>query len=399
MYRSSSKKHRTNIVLACNVNGNHIQHIRWFKNDIELQPLDDLIEFESHKLILKNPTHDTDGSYRCTAHNQIGTIRSDLYRLEVENDNAEPNVNRRHYGFKCAHHPHKKVSSDVIDHANKVSTTLLCRGKRSGFAAKRSADESAPDAMKQGARRQLSVPENRQAVLSCDLKHVDKNGDNVLVKWKRDGKLVRQVKLNGPASDVADTNIMENPMLRSDEHILLNNKNGSLIITATVPTDAGVYDCFVYKNSDSPMTVQSTELTIIEELKFSPKPTSKHLEIGSVGKLHCKVQGTPTPQVRWIKVTFSKSPSVAHLSRKIKFLFFILGWQRRITGPRRRHQRNARVSQCFRKRSRQLYVHCKQHSGHDHGNRGHFAGHRAKIHCETIRIDSGERNVTSVDAL
>lgn len=303
MYRSSSKKHRTNIVLACNVNGNHIQQIRWFKNDIELQPLAERIAFESHKLILKTPDRNADGSYRCTARNQIGTIRSDLYRLEVDSENAE-NINRRHYGFKCAHHPHKKLNSDVVDHANKVSTTLLCRGKRSGFAFKRNADgdTTSPDAFKQNARKQLNVHENRQATLSCDLKHIDKNGDNVLVKWKRDGKLIRQVKLNGPASDVADTNIMENPMLRSDEHISLNNKNGSLIITATVPTDAGIYDCFVYKNSDNPITVQSTELTIIEELRFSPKPTSKQLEMGSIGKLHCKVQGTPTPQVRWIKV-------------------------------------------------------------------------------------------------
>lgn len=305
MYRSSSRKHRSNIVLACNVNGNHIQQIRWFKNDVELQPLDDRTEFEGHKLILRNPDRSTDGSYRCTARNQIGTIRSDLYRLEVDNDSADEKVNRHQYGFKCAHHPHKKVNGDVIDLANKVSTTLLCRGKRSGFASKRNADEPLPETLKQSIRRQLSVHENRQAVLPCDLKHVDKSGDNVLVKWKRDGKLVRQVKLNGPTSDMADTNIMENPMLRSDEHISLNNKNGSLIITATVPTDAGIYDCYVYKNSDSAITVQSTELTIIEELRFSPKPTSKQLEMGSVGKLHCKVQGTPTPQVRWIKVTWN----------------------------------------------------------------------------------------------
>lgn len=314
MYRSPSKKHRSNIVLACNVNGNHIQQIRWYKNGVELQPLIDRIEFESHKLILKNPNHDTDGSYRCTARNQIGTIRSDLYRLEVNNDITDENVNRRHNGFKCAHHPHKKVNSEVIDHANKVSTTLLCRGKRSGFAGKPNAY-----ALKQSARLQLSVHENRQAVLNCDLKHVDNNGDNVSVKWTRDGKLIRRVKLNGPASDVADTNIMENPMSRSVEHILLNNKNGSLIITATVPTDAGVYDCFVYKNSDNPIAVQSIELTIVEELRFSPKPTSKQVEMGSIGKLHCKVQGTPTPQVRWIKVTLSLVGDIQFL---LLFLIF-----------------------------------------------------------------------------
>lgn len=48
------------------------------------------------------------------------------------------------------------------------------------------------------------------------------------------------------------------------------------------------------------------ELKIIEQLKFVPQPTSKHLELGQIGKVHCKVQGTPTPQVKWIKVNLIK---------------------------------------------------------------------------------------------
>lgn len=47
-----------------------------------------------------------------------------------------------------------------------------------------------------------------------------------------------------------------------------------------------------------------TELNIIEKLKFTPPPTSKGLEIGGIGKIHCKVQGTPTPQIHWTLVRF-----------------------------------------------------------------------------------------------
>lgn len=50
-------------------------------------------------------------------------------------------------------------------------------------------------------------------------------------------------------------------------------------------------------------SVQVSELNVIEKLKFAPPPTSKGLEISSVGKIHCKVQGTPTPQIQWTKVS------------------------------------------------------------------------------------------------
>lgn len=43
---------------------------------------------------------------------------------------------------------------------------------------------------------------------------------------------------------------------------------------------------------------------IAEKLKFSPPPVNKKLELGSVGKIHCKAQGgtSGSPTVRWIKI-------------------------------------------------------------------------------------------------
>lgn len=42
-------------------------------------------------------------------------------------------------------------------------------------------------------------------------------------------------------------------------------------------------------------------LSITANLRFTPKPpTSKNLELGSVTKIHCKAQGTPSPTVHWI---------------------------------------------------------------------------------------------------
>lgn len=69
-----------------------------------------------------------------------------------------------------------------------------------------------------------------------------------------------------------------------------------------ISSDHGIYECNTFHENDSPISSRKTNLTVIEQLKFVPQPTSKNLEMGTVGKVHCKVQGSPTPQVKWTKV-------------------------------------------------------------------------------------------------
>lgn len=80
-------------------------------------------------------------------------------------------------------------------------------------------------------------------------------------------------------------------------------RNGSLLLSSAVPSDAGLYECLVYKNSEpiTPTASNKIDLTVIEKLKFAPQPASKNLELGSTAKIHCKVQGTPTPLVAWTR--------------------------------------------------------------------------------------------------
>lgn len=66
------------------------------------------------------------------------------------------------------------------------------------------------------------------------------------------------------------------------------------------------FQCSIHRNGGNGVqSVQVSDLIVIEKLKFVPPPTSKGLEIGSVGKIHCKVQGTPTPLIQWTKVSFN----------------------------------------------------------------------------------------------
>lgn len=64
-----------------------------------------------------------------------------------------------------------------------------------------------------------------------------------------------------------------------------------LTITSVVPGDEGLYECALFSDSGALVEYSKMkyDLQINDKLKFSPKPTSRNLELGSVSKVHCKV--------------------------------------------------------------------------------------------------------------
>lgn len=299
----------SSVVLQCRINGNRLHEVRWYKNSQQLESSSSInIDNELHQLIIRHPTTNDNGDYNCMARNTIGSVFSDMYRVEIHMNVANiPNSNYFH--AKKLYCSHKNT------HTTAKLKILLCRHKRSSsystigvngrYHRKRAAIEEPnqqPDALQKPIRKRVSIAENRSVTINCDLKHLDRKSGQFIVKWKKDGKLFRQSNLNDLSSDSAHLNPMENLLLRDDGRILMNPKNGSLQIASTIPSDAGTYECSILKNGDTVFSMQTTDLSIIEKLKFSPLPTSKGLEMGTVGKVHCKVQGTPTPQILWKKV-------------------------------------------------------------------------------------------------
>lgn len=301
---SASLKPHNNfaLVLHCRVNGNRLHEVRWFKNSqqIEASPSID-IDNDMHRLIIKHPTTNDDGNYNCMARNRVGSVYSDSYRVEIH---TSPTSAQNSNYF----HSTRLYCSHKTAHANAKPKILLCRHKRSDVRLhrKRAAAEELnqqPDAHQKSMRKRLSVSENDSITINCDLRHSDRKVGQFV--WKKDGKLFRQSNVNDLSGDLANMNpISENSLLRDDGRVSMNSKNGSLTIANTIPSDAGIYECLIFKSGDSIFSMQTTELSIIEKLKFSPLPTSKGLEIGKLGKVHCKVQGTPIPQVHWQKVCF-----------------------------------------------------------------------------------------------
>lgn len=278
--------------LRCRINGNHLHEIRWIKDNQFVEPASKHIELDAHRLTIRHPIRGDSGVYKCIARNRIGSIQSKPLKVEFLAADGY-HVNR--HPLVCA-----RFNRDSTDD----STALLCGYKRNDYRsqAKRSANDE-PEALQKPARKRFNVDEARGAILNCDMRHIDRDAQ-LIVRWKKDGKLIRQASLNGMSTgDSININPLENPLLRDDGRLSVHTKNGSLIITSTIPSDSGFYECSVSQNGNGISSVNTLELTIIEKLKFSPAPTSsKGLEMGSIGKIHCKVQGTPTPQIQWIKV-------------------------------------------------------------------------------------------------
>lgn len=72
-------------------------------------------------------------------------------------------------------------------------------------------------------------------------------------------------------------------------------------MTAVFASDTGLYECHIYNEHEAQIGHKRSALRVIEQLRFVPQPTSKNVEKGTVAKVHCKVQGTPTPSVKWTK--------------------------------------------------------------------------------------------------
>lgn len=155
--------------------------------------------------------------------------------MQVEIDNT---VNDTHGAFMC----------DLeTTNTSPLETTLMCRYEHINdvhngrFHRKRSASEGGSQLLSTSKRKKISVAENHLATISCDVSRLERKMSQVSVRWKKDGKLIRQSMLNEPNTDMM-SNPMENPLIRDDGRIIMDSKNGSITITSTIPSDSGIYE-------------------------------------------------------------------------------------------------------------------------------------------------------------
>lgn len=79
--------------------------------------------------------------------------------------------------------------------------------------------------------------------------------------------------------------------------------SGNLHIFRSAMGDDGLYQCQSVDQETRGVVQRgaSYEVSVRYKLKFTPTPTSKKLELSAPGKVHCKAQGTPWPEIKWYR--------------------------------------------------------------------------------------------------
>lgn len=186
-----------------------------------------------------------------------------------------------------------------------ASPTKLCRGKRGGDnnvlrAARNIQFVQHPS--------DATIHEGHAVILDC-LYNTASGDRNQTIKWRKDGAFFRHLDLSKASFEG-----LEKIFGRDHARVLVSKENGSLVFNHTQASDDGVYDCVVTNNEDgTELNSNAAKLTIIAKLKFNPKPVGKTLELGSIGKIHCKAQGTPNPQITWQRDGVGQLPEGASI--------------------------------------------------------------------------------------
>ena len=306
---------RNEALLKCHVEGSSgdgLLEIEWFRNSEKLSSLRN-IELQENRLIIRQPTANDNGLYRCIGSNAAGRVMSKKgYLLKWSNADDANDISNEELKVASSCIPRLKKNQKLSPQS--LDQIFLCRNKRGGAGAGAGglmpvSGTNLPTAeasIVQGPSGKKSYNENDFVELPCAYEISPKykqSSIGVKLRWHKDGKLLRQLELNEATGAATTAEPNKDMLVREEARVLVSSRNGSLIFSEIIASDAGQYLCQLIVEGHSPISSSSAELQIIEQLKFSPQPTSKFLELGSVGKVHCKAQGTPTPQIKWIKVS------------------------------------------------------------------------------------------------
>ncbi|XP_035892810.1 tyrosine-protein kinase-like otk [Anopheles stephensi] len=321
-------------------------HVEWYRNEQKLSKSPH-IELQRRKLHIKNASAKDNGVYSCL-----------LVVVVSRTDGSRRIALRSAKNYRLKLKPGTNYGEGKID-CTKNHNLLLCRGKRGDRQLSSLAegstehpvvpmgDEAMAPAQLQLATERQSFPggpapvrivlhpvttvvnESQPVVFNCGFRvtgNDSSGGGGFVLRWRKDGKVIRRWDnmAEGTTVPTDDSVTMSgatesSSMFRDDARIHVDRTNGSLVFGSVVASDEGTYDCQITNNaSDFLVSSTAAELQIISNLRFTPKPpTSKNLELGSIAKIHCKAQGTPTPTVHWTVVT-ENGPSASALPESIE---------------------------------------------------------------------------------
>ncbi|XP_030554097.1 tyrosine-protein kinase-like otk [Drosophila novamexicana] len=288
---------RNELLLKCHVegaSGDEPLHIEWYRDSAKLSTWQN-VELQQHRLLVRQPSDADDGLYRCIASNAAARVMSKQGYVYRHQSSALGVA-------KCL--PRLKKNQKLPESWGKQ--IFLCRGKRGGSGGMDQAMSlpPSPEGLRivQGPNAKLIIKEGDSAALSCLYElPAELQNQRVQLRWRKDGKILRHVELGETLIPGLALDYGKDTLLREDGRLVLHKQNGTMSFNSIIASDAGQYMCQIQLEGHAAVNSSPGTLEVIEQLKFMPQPTSKNLELGSLGKLHCKAQGTPTPQVQWLR--------------------------------------------------------------------------------------------------
>ncbi|XP_059607865.1 tyrosine-protein kinase-like otk [Phlebotomus argentipes] len=283
---SPSVQEGDDVTLKCIIasSGGDRVRVEWFRNGVKLARVEGKYDLSRRKLHIHSVAREDSGIYRCAAHNEAGSVFS--------RRNFALRIPARRSRVPC-HGQNVVVIRNLQQGDEEVN---LCREKRKN----RDLDVVVGD-VKQQDHVPVVVDEGKAIHLACAFTN---HGTPLAIRWRKDGKPFRSLDINADdETPMADSTELSGDVsiVREDPRVTIAKDNGSLLFVESVATDEGNYDCQVVAMATNELAFVSAlyDVQVIEQLKFMPRPTSKNLELGAVGKLHCKAQGSPSPQVKW----------------------------------------------------------------------------------------------------
>ncbi|KAM8711191.1 hypothetical protein ACLKA7_000343 [Drosophila subpalustris] len=284
---------RNELLLKCHVegaSGDEPLRIEWFRDSAKLSTWKN-VELQQHRLIVRQPSSLDDGLYRCTASNAAARVMS----------KQGYNYQHQQLNGKCL--PRLRKNQKLPESWGKQ--VFLCRGKRGGGMDQSPSLPPSPAGLQivQGPSAKQIIKEGEPTALSCLYElPAELQNQRVQLRWRKDGKVLRHVELGGALIPGQSLDAFhKDGLVREDGRLVVHKQNGSLSFNSLIASDAGQYMCQLQLEGHASVNSAPGTLEVIEQLKFVPQPTSKNLELGILGKLHCKAQGTPTPQVQWVR--------------------------------------------------------------------------------------------------